>query len=110
MSSLSEYLRNRGLDLEPLALDNDTILTNENLTKEVGLLWQEHRGAITAVIQMRANAIAKKILFTAIPEEVVVLRQTLASLRDLFDDFEKYRAEYERREKETKPAQEQAGL
>lgn len=102
MSTLSEYLRNRGLNLEPLTLEDDPILKNDDLVKEVAGLWQEHKGAIIAVIQGRANAIGKKILHEAVPEEVLVLRQALVELGAMVKDFEKYHAEQERRDKQPK--------
>ncbi len=98
-TSLSEYLRNRGLTLDPVEVQegHDPILADENLVKEAAELWNAKKSLLTMVIQARVNAIAKYQLEKAIPEEVMVYRQALVELGALITDFEKYVGENSRR-------------
>lgn len=97
-TSLAEYLYKRGLSLDPQTVDEDLVLTEELLTKEVSDIWVGHKNAITAVVQSRINAIAKYLLHTAIPQEVTVLRQSIVELGAIITDFETYHAEVLRRD------------
>lgn len=98
MSTLSEYLRARGLNLDPTLIDQDLVLSDTLLTKEIAELWGSRSNAIKAVLQARINAIAKDILEKAIPEEVSVLRQSLVEIGAIVNDFESYVAEQKRRD------------
>lgn len=99
MSSLSEYLRNRGLSFDPVEISKgeDPILSNEMLLKEATELWESKNSLIRLVLQARINAIAKHILEKATPEEVLVNRQSLVEIGAIIKDFEAYKAEYGRR-------------
>lgn len=96
--TISDYLLQRGLTLEPTQVDTDLILDEPEFTKEVADLWQGHKNAITQVIQARVNAVGRVILRTARPEEVLVLRQALVEVAAVLDDFAKYAGVQERRE------------
>lgn len=96
--TLSEYLRARGLNLDPITVDQDLVLSDDLLTKEIAELWGSRSNAIKAVLQARINAIAKEILEKAIPEEVSVLRQSLVEIGAIVNDFESYVAEQKRRD------------
>ena len=99
MTSLSEYLRARGLSLDPQIVDEDSVLNDDLVIKEVADLWQGHQGAIVMVLQARINALGKVILEKAPPEEVLVLRQCMVEIGAIIDDFRKYHSESERRVK-----------
>jgi len=101
MSSISEYLRTRGLSLDPVEVDTDPIMESEQLINEAGELWEGKKNLITMVLQARINAIAKQILEKAQPEEVLVLRQSLVELGAIVTDFEKYKGESLRRKAAT---------
>jgi len=101
---LSEYLRNRGLVFKPMEKENDQILESDDLLREASELWESRQNILTIIIQARVNAIAKNILEKAIPEEVLVLRQSLVELGAILTDLSKYSSEYKRRSiKETPP-------
>ena len=107
MATLSEYLRTRGLNLDPTTVDEDLVLLETGLTKEVSDLWVGHSNAIKAVLQARVNSIAKVILEKAIPEEVGVLRQALVEIGAIVTDFESYVAEQKRRDAKTPTPQDE---
>lgn len=98
MSNLSEYLLNRGLTLEPLAVDKrfDPILEDPSLVKEAAELWESKQPLIKMVLQARINAIGYEILTKCPPQEVLVLRQALVEIGAIVDDFEKYKGEHGR--------------
>jgi len=100
--TLSEYLRTRGLNLDPQTVDEDLVLTEEGLTKEVSDIWLGHKNAVVAVIQARVNALARTLLTKALPEEVLVLRQSMVELGAIIGDFERYHAEAQRRDNKNK--------
>jgi len=99
MSTLSDYLLKRELVLKPSHVDADDILDEDTLLTSVSDVWISHREIITKVIQQRVNAIAKHLVNEAIPEEVIVLRQSLVELSAILDDFQRYADEKERRTK-----------
>lgn len=73
-------------------------MADEGLVKEAAELWESKNSLIRLVLQARINAIAKHILEKAIPEEVLVYRQSLVEIGAIISDFEKYKGEYGRRE------------
>lgn len=95
-TTVSEYLRKRGLSFDPTLVDKDPILDDENLVKEASELWTSKENLIRLIIQARVNAIGRHILNKAIPEEVMVLRQALVEIGALVDDFAKYKGEHGR--------------
>jgi len=97
--TISEYLRARGLTLQPLTKDAeiDTVLNNEELLNGAVNAWNNYERAITAVVQSRVNSIAMELLTKASPEEVVVMRQSLVELGAILKDFQVYVAEANRR-------------
>jgi hypothetical protein len=80
-----------------MQVDEDLVLSDDNTLKAVGDMWNGNKRLIVLVLQARINAIGKKILENAIPEEVIVLRQSLVELGALVTDFERYQAEATRR-------------
>jgi len=98
MQTLSDYLLNRGLSLDPVEVDKafDPILASPELVKEAAELWETKQPLITMVLQARINAIANLILTKAPPQEVLVLRQALVEIGAIVDDFNRYKGEYGR--------------
>ncbi len=99
MSTLTEYLLKRELVLKPTDIDKDEILEDDNVLTSVSGVWGSHHETITKVIQQRVNAIAKRLIADTIPEETIVLRQSLVELSAILDDFKGYADEMERRSK-----------
>lgn len=99
MANLSDYLRNRGLELDAASVEKgyDAVLADDNLLKEAAELWRGHENLIRKVLEARMNSIGYKIIHHAIPEEIMVLRQALVEVGAILDDLAKYAAEYERR-------------
>jgi hypothetical protein len=97
-TSLSQYLRTRGLYLDAKIVEknDDPILGQEGLLKEATKMWETKQSLLTMVIQARIDAIGNYILHKAIPEEVIVMRQAIVELSAILDDFNKYKAEYGR--------------
>lgn len=95
-TTVSEYLRKRGLSFDPTVVEQDPILDSPELTKEASELWTSKENLIRLIIQARVNAIGKHMLDKAIPEEVLVLRQALVEIGALVDDFAKYKGEHGR--------------
>ncbi len=116
MSDISDYLYQRGLDLDPIKVESDPILEDEDRLREAADMWNEHQNALRLVIQARVNAIGKHLLNKAIPQETIVLRQALVEVGAIVDDFVKYSSEWERRSKkvedeaETPPADNEGTL
>ena len=102
MNNLEQYLLSRGITLDPLEIEKgeDLVLKNGELLKEVSEIWTGHKGAVTAVLQTRINAIVKEIINKATPPETIVLRQALVEIGAILNDFDKYSAEYARRDTE----------
>lgn len=95
---LSEHLRSRGLNLDPVNIDEDPVLDNEGAVEAVAGVWEGNAHYIRLVIQARLNAIGKNLIYRAIPEEVPVLRQALVEVSAIINDFERYSEEHRRRE------------
>lgn len=99
MATLSEYLRQRSLVIDPVAIEQeeDAVLADEALLKEAAELWESKKSLLTMAVQARINAILKYQVNKAIPEEVMVYRQAVIELGALLTDFEKYKGEHGRR-------------
>ena len=97
MVDLSEYLRKRGLILNPIDIEQDPVLETEGAAEGVAGLWEGHAPLIRMIIQARVNAIGSQLLKKAVPEEVPVLRQAFVEVGAIIDDFERYAAEARRR-------------
>lgn len=107
--TLSQYLMQRGLVLEPehIQAADDPVLSDENLLAEASELWRGHERLITLVVQARVNAIARQILEKCVPQETIVLRQSLVEVGAILDDFVKYQREQERRKAAKEPEENQ---
>ena len=97
--TLSEYLRDRELQLDPVKIEakEDVILESDELLQEATDLWGGHKNILRYAIQARLNAIGAYMLNKAIPEEVMVYRQAVVEIGALITDFDKYAAENARR-------------
>lgn len=80
MPTLSEYLRNRNVILDPL--DLSSVYTEEEKTLISGI----GTDALNALINARIRAVGYELMIKAIPEEVPVLRQVLVELEGIKDD------------------------
>lgn len=96
--NLQEYLLNRGFTLTEVK--DMTILEDESLINSVAEAWKSHKPAITAVLQRRISHIRDELITSASPYEVLPLRQALAELATVIDDFEKLSEEVANRSKE----------
>lgn len=101
--TLSQYLRQRGIILDPMVIerDYDPVLNDDNLLNEAADMWAAHETMLRAVLQARVNAIGRQLLNHAVPEETVVLRQALVEVGAIANDFMKYKEERERRKTES---------
>ena len=98
--SLSKYLKERGIQFHQpqVNLFGDSEDAGERL-KNAAQAWDTNEAGIRAVIEHRMSDIRKELLLSALPEEVIVLRQSLADLASLFDDFSKASEENKKRAK-----------
>lgn len=98
--SLTEYLTNKGLVINPIDIDTglDPVLESDELLKEVAGLGETHGGSITQVIQARVNALMKELVEKAMPYEVPELRRGIVEVSAILDDLKRYTAENKRRE------------
>lgn len=86
---LSEYLKKRGLNTDPLPIGEERKLTDETLALVKGI----QRNALIALIQPRVDEIRDYLIEKAIPEEVPVMRQALVEIGGIIDDFDRYNKE-----------------
>lgn len=97
-SELEKYLYNRGIEIsgrqKPLEISEDADL----LTRVAGA-WTSDKEAIQAVVRARIDVLREKIICTALPQEVVVIRDSMIELAGILEDFEKIHAEFTEREK-----------
>lgn len=95
---LEQYLFARGL-VDPKLDPNKAILENDELLGKIANAWnnKDFQDAMLAVIRVRLDAIREELLFKAIPQEVLVLRQSLIDVASIIPDFEKYAEEHKRR-------------
>lgn len=111
--NLEEYLLQRGLDLDPINIEQgDPILANDDLLREVAEMWNSHRRAVVAVLQVRVHSIGRELLIKAIPQETIVLRQSIAEVGKIVDYFDKCASEWNKRNiktAETPPAENDEG-
>lgn len=99
---LSEYLRTRNVYLDDFPLwdvtasvENIILHDTEKLAKVAGL--SNFKGALQDVIRVRCLKLQRILVMSAVPEEVVVLRQAIVELSKVLEDIDMYRKEYERR-------------
>lgn len=107
--SLSKYLKERGVIFHQpqVNLFSDSEEAPERL-KNAAQAWDTNEKGIRAIIEHRMSEIRKELLLEAVPEEVVVLRQSLADLASLFDDFKKASIEHKKRADKQQQSQEEA--
>lgn len=96
-SELERYLYNRRVDIndgkKPLEISE-----NEALLAEVAGAWKTDKNAIQAVVRARLDALREKLIFSALPQEVPVIRQAMVELAGVLEDFETVYNEYANRE------------
>jgi len=90
MSTLSEYLRNRKVVLDPMSLLD--VYTDEEKTLISGIGADQ----LKALIDARIRAVGYEIMVKAIPEEVPVLRQVLVELEAIKDEHFKIQEDRKR--------------
>lgn len=90
---LSDYLKKRGLQLEPLKIGENRGITE----KELGLIGTISEEALLALLQPRVHSIMDELVVKAEPEEVLVLRQAIVEVGGIIDDYRAYKKEIERR-------------
>jgi len=97
-SELERYLYNRGIEItgrqKPLEISEDAELLNA-----VAGAWTSDKEAIQAVVRARIDVLREKLICTALPQEVVVLRNAMVELAGILEDFENIHAEFSEREK-----------
>lgn len=104
--TLSEYLKKRGIVFHQPQVNifSESEDAAERLQK-AAQAWDTNEEGIRAIIEHRLSIIRKEMLLDAVPEEVVVLRQSLADLASLFDDFGKASEENKKRAANKKQSQ-----
>ena len=96
---LYKHLIQTGL-YEPNTDFDAAILENDALLSEIAAIWQGHEGTIKAIVQARLQPIREELVMNAHPASVLILREVMLELSALYQDFERYTAEYERRKKD----------
>lgn len=86
---LEKYLLDRGLSEPDRELDREILETPELLAK-AATAWSHGKEGILLVVRSRLMKIRQELLFKAVPQEVMVLRQALVEVASLLDDFERY--------------------
>ena len=95
---LEQYLLERGINIHESKLDPKITESDEKLANIAGT-WASGNEEIKMVIRARMAQIRERIIVNALPVEVPVLRQALVELAGVIEDFEKYTAEFEERQK-----------
>lgn len=101
---LEQYLLARGL-YDPKIDPNKALLENDELLGKVANLWNnpDSKEALLAIVRIRLDVLREELLFKAVPQEVLVLRQALLEVAAIIPDFEKYAEEHKRRSAPTPP-------
>lgn len=86
---LEKYLFKRKLTEPDRDLDRE-ILETPDLLAKVHTAWDHGKEGIRLVVRSRLMRIRQELIFRALPQEMVVLRQALVELASLLDDFERY--------------------
>lgn len=106
---LEEYLTTRAL-FEPSEIVGDIIagikempvgeeiLSNDETLGQVADLWQNKHKALEAVIRARIRNLVLGLVYESVPQETIVIRQSILELVAIVDDFKKYTDEHIRRE------------
>lgn len=89
--TLSEYLKNRGLNL-----DYNEIEFSSLSVEQKQMIAGIDKRALTLLLQERINQIGNEILVTAVPEEVMVLRQSIVELTSIITDYIKIQEDVKR--------------
>ncbi len=92
-NKLEQYLLNRGVDIMDRAKPLEIINDKELLTRVAGA-WSANKDEIRLVVRARCEKLRHQLIFTALPQETVVLRQALAEVAGILDDFENISDKY----------------
>lgn len=103
MDTLSQYLRRRGIVLEPLKLGEDRKLTDEAINA-IASIPEE---GLVVLLEQRIVAIQDEMFDNAIPEEIPVLRQAMVEMGGLIDDYNRAKEELKRRKTQNTPEETQ---
>ncbi len=74
------------------------ILENEEVLAQIAGIFNTYEKGLTALIQARIHEIKEELVMKATPAEVIVLRQCMLEVAQIFDDCKKYKIEYGKRE------------
>lgn len=97
-----KYILSRGL-IEPNTDFRKVVFEDKELLSAAAGIYRGSKHIIEAVIRARIGVIEHELVTEAEPYEVLFLRQAMVEVAMIFDDFEKYAAEYERHTKELPP-------
>lgn len=108
MSSLTEYLLARGISLDPTEIDNDPVLADEELLKEVVSVWGDHKDALKKIIEARVRSIASKRVLDGTGYDTIIYKQAMVEVAAIISDFQSYSEELSRRRKGKEGAESRA--
>lgn len=95
MLNLEKYLLERKLHEPDRDLDRE-ILETPDLLAKAHTAWDHGKEGIRLVVRSKLMKIRKELIFKAVPQETVVLRQALVEIASLLDDFERYAEAHKR--------------
>jgi len=84
MIELEKYLFERELTEDKFKGKLDSL---EELQK-VATLWNNNKDTIKLMVLKKIEVIKNRIVYDAVPQETIVLRQSIVELAGLLDDFE----------------------
>lgn len=96
--------------IKPSEDHRQEVFDNPDLLEGAAGIWRGSEHILKAVIRARIARIQHEIVTEAVPQELLLLRQAMVEVAFLFDDFEAYARESERRKKEADGSGKQEGL
>lgn len=94
--SLEDYLMTREIDFTEPKVD---LFSDFADIQKVAQAWDSNKEGIVLVLREQIRVMERDLLYTARPEEVLVIRQALTEIVKLAQIFTKASAEVERRKK-----------
>lgn len=101
---LEKYLYRRGFDLVERQKLVEITEDNEQLASVAGT-WKSSKDDIKLVVRARLDVLRRHLLFSSLPQETPVIRQCMAEVAGILEDFEILHGEFEQRKKQ-KPEKE----
>lgn len=108
-TDLNEYLLSKGVDL---SVHKPDITELGDAVEKASTAWTNNKEGIKAIVENRMQKLREEIIFSCVPQELLVKREALVELSKIFGDFEacvqesKKRAENKESEAEEEPATE----